>query len=329
MTKISDIFVRELWTAEVIKESAELVNFTSGAHIVQNALISQKVNAQDSGVIIKIPYVAESLYVEPSVMDDSDDEIVSDKISKVEDTAYIGFYAKSFGEKDIIQAIGSGIDPLDAALSLLSRYWAKDLQKRMIATLAGIYASEKIKLAGNTLVLDKTGTAFSYDLVIDALGLLGDAAEGFSTVLAHSAIVRRMLKEDKITTIKDSELGIDIKIYNDMLLISNDGISFEGLAAGNYVTAFLKPAAFAFEYSTAIKNPMAVVKNEKSGNGAGETEVISRSGFLLHPQGFSLTSATIDAGITSPTVAQLQTATFYKRTVDVKQSKIVFLVAKA
>ena len=78
--------------------------------------------------------------------------------------------------------------------------------------------------------------------------------------------------------------------------------------------------------SDKIKNPIATVKNEKAGNGAGETSIISRVGYLLHPQGYSVVLSEI-AG-ESPTNAELTNADLWNRTSELKDSKFVILRCK-
>lgn len=321
INNLASVFVRELWTSEDIKESTELKNFARGRHIVSSPLIAKAINGIDSGQTVEIPYIRESEYEEASIGDDSDDEIVAGSLSKDKDRAYMGFYNRAFGEYDIVNALGSGIDPLQAAVSLFGSYWDKQLQRRIIYTIKGIKASN---IANNTsdLILDKKEEVLSYDLVLDTLALLGDAGNGFVSVFAHSAVVYKMKKSNDVVTVVDSERGLTLSMYNGLDIIENDLFTptYDSVLGKNiYTLYFLKAGAFVYEMSTKVQNPIVYVRDEKAGKGSGKTEVISRVGYLLHPQGynFKLNSAPSDAVLTA--------ATTWERNSTVKESKIVFL----
>ena len=324
MIKIEDIFKRELWTAEYVKNSTELVNFASGSHIVRDLKVAEKVNAQDAGTVIRIPYVAEGEYSEPSVMNDSNSNIVSKKVTKAEDLAYVGFYAASFAQRDYLNLVASGLNALDAAVSLLGRYWDKHLQKVQVNTLKGLIASN-IASKASDLVFTATGegkTSFSYANFMEATSLLGDAGVDFKTVFCHSQIRKSMKLQDDIDVILDSERGITLEFYNGLRVITND--AFTKNAVGNtYDVVIAKDGLFVYEMSDKVENPVAISKNELAGNGAGETTIISRVGYLLHPQGYSV-KLTEFAG-ESPTGAELQKAALWERTSELKDSKFVVL----
>ena len=327
MIKIEDIFKRELWTAEYVKNSTELVNFASGRHIVRDLKVAEKVNSQDAGTVIKIPYIAENEYVEPSVMNDSDDEITSNKVSKAEDLAYVGFYATSFAQRDYLNLVASGLNALDAAVSLFGRYWDKHLQKVQVNTLKGLIASN-IANEDSDLVFVATGDGkdtFSYANFLEATNKIGDAGVDFTSVFCHSQIRKAMKLNDDIDVVLDSERGITIEKYNGLVVITND--SFVKNADDTYDVVIAKDGLFVFEMSDKVENPVAISKNEKAGNGAGETTVISRVGYLLHPQGYSVVLTEI--GGESPTGAELQKASLWKRTSEAKDSKFVVLRCKA
>ena len=55
-TNLSNVFQRELWTYEDILQSAELLNLFGSKIVGTDAAISAKVNAEDSGTTILVPF---------------------------------------------------------------------------------------------------------------------------------------------------------------------------------------------------------------------------------------------------------------------------------
>jgi hypothetical protein len=325
MNTLADIFQRELWTSEDINESSEVLSLLSSRIIATDPVIDATVKAQDSGTTILVPYLQENLYSEAEIMDDSGNLITVNKINKVENKAYVGFYAKSWGEKDIVRQIGSGISAITAAQSLLGRYWAKDMQARLMSSVSGAIADNKANKGGDNVITDAVNE-FSYGLAVDALALAGEQMDKFVAVGMHSSTYAKVLKADaaSVTTVMDSDLGIERKFYNGMELLVNDLLPIDG-GAGTVTTVFFKAGAFVTSNAT-VETPVELYRDARSGNGGGESQVITRKGYLLTLNGYSFEGANV-AGV-SPTVAELADATNWSRSVDAKQAPFVALESK-
>lgn len=325
MTKLADVFRRELWTAEDINMSSEVTSLLNSRILVSDPKITEKVRAMDSGTTILVPFVQEDLYSEPSIMDDSNDEIVADKINKVQGKAYVGFYAKAWGEMDIVREIGSGLTTADTALSLLGRYWAKDLKNRMIATVVGAIADNKANHASDNVLTD-AATEFNYPLVVDTIAKAGEQMTNFVAIGLHSSTYAKILKNDaaSVTTIKDSDLGTDVQYYNGLEIIVDDAFPVDG-TAGTVTTVFFKPGAFLYA-NVDVEVPVDSDTSKLTGKGGGSTTIITRNGKLLSLNGYSFTGASVAS--VSPSLAELSDPTNWERLIDAKQAPFVALESK-
>jgi sporulation protein YlmC with PRC-barrel domain len=320
MTKLEDYFKRELWTAEDIMSSAEMLNLINSTLITSDPAIDKKVNDTDSGDTILIPFVVEDLYSEPTIMDDSNTLIPTSKITKDQIFARINFYAKSWAEKTLAKIKGSGINTIDAARSFLGNYWSKDLQAKMIALTTGAIADNKANHASdNVLTVD---SKFNYSNAVDALVLAGEHLEDFAAIGLHSLTYAEILKNDaaSVTTVKDSDLGISKKFYNGLEIIVSD--QFPLVGADKITTVFYRKGAFVYSNAN-LENPVETFRDPRQGNGAGEDQIISRNGFLLSLNGYSFTSTNV-AG-ESVTNAEMADPANQERKVDSKLAPFVAL----
>jgi len=327
MNTLADVFKRELWTTEDIRNSSELTNLINSTIIVSDSSIDAKVNAEDSGSYILIPYVQEDLYSEANIMDDSNTDITTNKITKKQAKAWVGFFSKAWGEKAIVRAIGSGVSAIDAAQKLLGNYWKKDIQARMISTLTGAIASNKANEASDNVLVD-TANQFSYSLAVDTLSKAGENMNGFVAMAVHSSVYAQILKNNaaSITVVQD-ELGFKREYFNGLELMISDNLPIvvDAVNGNRATTVFLRPGAFVFSEAT-VEIPVETFRNPLSGKGGADEKVISRYAYLLTLNGYSFT-ATAVAGV-SPSIAELANALNWERLVDAGQAPFVALEAK-
>lgn len=318
MNDLSTIFQRELWTTEFVNMSSELTNILNSSIVTGSPDIDKMVNAVDAGTKILIPYVQEDLYSESEIMNDSSTGVTVNAISKQQASAFIGFYSKSWGQKDIIKYVGSGLNAIDAAQSLIGRYWAKDIQAKMVAILNGAITADNR--------LEVIDAKFSYSAFVDALAKAGDNMDNFGAIVVHSLTKAEILKNDanSITSVLDSNLGITRTMYNGLELIVNDSLPFvtDATNGDRVVSYILRKGAFVFAQKE-LENPVALAKSETDGKGAGSTTVISRNAFLLTLNGYSY-NGMVQADV-SPSNAELSLPSNWTCLVDVKQTPFLVL----
>lgn len=325
MNDLSTIFQRELWTTEFVNMSSELTNILNSSIVTSSPDIDKMVNAVDAGTKILIPYVQEDLYSESEVMNDSAVGVTVNAITKTQAMAFIGFYSKSWGQKDIIKYVGSGLNAIDAAQSLVGRYWAKDIQAKIVAMLNGAYASNVKNNASDNVLVSLT-EKFGYGVFVDTLAKAGDNMDNFGAIIVHSLTKAEILKNDanSITSVLDSNLGITRTMYNGLELIVNDSLPFivDAVNGDRVASYVLRKGAVVFSQKD-IEAPIALAKSETDGKGAGSTTVISRNGFLISLNGYSYTGV-LQADV-SPTNVELSFEDNWIRLVDAKQSPFLVL----
>lgn len=327
MTKLLDIFNRLLWTKEDVIETPEMLNVINSELVTSDPKIATVVNNIDAGTKLEIPYVLEEDYSEANISNDSDTQAEIEGLTKTKAFAVVSFLNKVWGEKTIARIIGSGENTLDYARSYFSKFWAKEVQARMLSMITGAIAQNKADNNSDNVLVNTTDS-FSYSVAVDALLKAGDHMDDFDTMIVHSTVYGEILKKDaaSITTIKDSELGIETKYYNGLRLIVNDASTIvEDSDNGNRATTvFVKKGAFVFEPAK-VEYPVEPGRNELDGNGGGSDYVITRLGFLLHLNGYSYIGTPADV---SPTLAELADPAAWERVVPAKLAPFVALETK-
>ena len=323
--KIADILQSTLWTQDFINEDPILKNILESGILIDSAELKGVVNSIQAGSRFELPYIDEPQYAEPLVMDDSDTEISSNKVSWSNMFAVLGLYATSWGYKHITQVINRDSDPAKVLRNIIANYWAKDLQNRIINSLVGI--SNK---AGSDLTLDVSddtadgdSVVLNADIIIDGVNKQGDNQDKFGFMYLHSKVYSDLKKQGLIETIQPQEVGAKpIQVYGNYKVIVNDLMPVvEGTNKKKYTTIIAQSGVFAYAQKE-LEKPFAIDTNEKAGRGAGKTDFISRNGFVLHPIGFSWTKST---GL-SPTLAQLASDANWGVKFQPKQQRFVKIV---
>jgi len=325
--RISDLFKAELWSGDDFIEAPELKNVLNSGLLVQDTKLQNLVNASGAGTRFELPYIDEPDYSEPLGMDDSDDELTTKKFDWKNMFTTVGMYSNSYGYAHMAGLVGRDSDPATIIRDIVGNYWGRDLQNRMIAGVVGIAAK-----AGDALTLDvaddstdQTDILLDSAVIIDGVSLLGDVQDKFSTMFMHSKVYGDLKKAQLIETIQPTEIGAKpINMYGPYVVIVNDLMPVvDGTNKKKYTTLIAQNGLFAYA-DKQLGSDMPVlesVRNPLSGNGAGDTKIITRKGFVLHPIGFSYLKTT-----PNPTMADLKNASSWAMKLKPKQQKFVAIV---
>lgn len=318
--------------------------FTS--YIVENSVVSTAL--YQSGVLVPNGVIAEQLqagaesFTIPAWRDlgESEADITSDdptvqsvplKYSALRQIVRKSFLHQSWSDMSLASEL-SGDNPLEALQGRVSAYWDRQFEKRLIASLLGVLASN---VANNSadMVIDisaASGAAadFSAEAVIDAAATLGDKLDDVKAIAMHSAIYTEALKNDLIQFIPQSQ-GLPIRTFRGMAIIIDDNLT---PAAGVYTTVLMGNGAVGF----AASEPRTGFGTElfripSSGNGGGQSVLHSRMNVGLHPLGFSWADGTGGSAIIgdSPSLAELAAAAHWSRAATSRKSiPLAFLVSK-
>ena len=324
--QIADVIVPESFTAYTIANSVERSAFAKSGVAVPNAAINAQLTAG-----------AESFKV-PMWKDLGDDEanLANDnpaadstpyKLGSAKQIVRKSFLHNSWAAMNLASEL-SGSDALARIQDRASDYWSRQFSRRLIASMKGLLADNVANDAGDMVVdisaLVGDAANFSASAVIDAAATLGDAmADGLTTIGVHSAIYTRMLKDDLITTIPDSQGGF-IQVFRGLQIVVDDTLP---LATGTYTTALFGPGAFSWGMTAPRVAAGTEVENKpSSGNGGGQQILHSRVNLAVAPLGYRWVEGSVAAD--SPSVAELALAANWDRIAERKAIPLAFLKHK-
>jgi hypothetical protein len=314
-TKIADVIVPEVFTPYVINETVEKsALFTSGLVAPDTRI---EIGTRSGGETVNMPYWNDL---------DGDAEELSDgkpltpgKIAAGQDVAVLQALGKAFQANDLAGAL-AGDDPVAAIGSRVAAFWGRVMQKRLIASLNGVFAAAS--MSGNLLdISGGVGAAAVIDKLsfADACFKLGDQYENLTAVAMHSATYAKLYKDDLIDTIKGSD-GMPYPTYQGKRVIVDDGLPVP--VAGTYVTFLFGQGAFGY----AEGMPNVPVETDRDSL-AGSDVLINRRHFIIHPRGVKWVGTEVistgDVNGGHPTAAELATGTNWIRVYDNKQIRIV------
>ena len=196
-------------------------------------------------------------------------------------------------------------DAISVIGSLVGGYWARRLQKMVLAIIAGVVADNAAVPGGsdthtqNDLLVDVSGggfvngvTNFTPEALYDALQTLGDADNQITNLAVHSAVRNRMRKNNLIDIVRDSDGVYQFESFQGLRLTVDDGIPRTGQVYENYLfgPGFLKYATVAPENAT------TTVWRDEAGNGNGSKELWNRVAWSVHPMGHAFIGTTPATG---------------------------------
>ncbi|HHX34991.1 MAG TPA: hypothetical protein GX719_06960, partial [Gammaproteobacteria bacterium] len=261
--------------------------------------------------------------------DDPDDHSTPHAINSTKQIVRKSYLHNSWGAAQFASEI-SGSNALERIQSRVQNYWERQLQKRLLATLAGVKADNIANNDGD-MVLDisaETGdkAKFSAEAVIDCAGTMGDALQDVTGIAMHGDLYRAALKADLIEFIKDSSGSLSLPTFRGLVVVQDDSMP---VADGVYTSALFGRGAIGFGMTAPrIAAGTAIETIESAGQGGGVEILHSRYNIGLHPAGYSWVEAVGAVAGESPTIAELSNAAVWSRVVDRKAVKLAFLVSK-
>lgn len=326
ITRLSDVIVPELFNPYVVNRTMELSALIQSGIVVNNSEFDAL--ASQAAPTVNMPFFEDLNGESEQVIEDEDLE--ENKIASNKDVAVIIRRAKMWGATDLSAAL-AGSDPMAAIASLVAGFWARDMQKELIAILKGIFGTytpeggqATTRLASNLLdISTETGNAAKWSgaAFIDAQQRLGDAKEQLSAVAVHSATEAFLRKQNLLETIQPSTGG-PINTYQGKRVIIDDGCPYEGSGANMIFTSYLFGAG-----AIALGNgsPVGFVPTEMDRNkkkGSGVDYLINRKTNILHPRGIKFTNVNVEH-VEGPSRAELRDAENWLPVYEPKQIRIV------
>jgi hypothetical protein len=329
ITKISDVIVPELFNPYVINRTMELSALFQSGIVVNNATFDAL--ASEAARTHNMPFFEDLQGESEPTLEDV--KMTPAKIGSNKDVSTTIFRQKMWGSSNLAAAL-AGADPMKAIGDLVAGFWARDMQKELIAILAGVFgsyvndASETvIPMADHILDLSSMSTAgaklISASGFIDACQLLGDAQAQLSGVAMHSATKTYLKKQNLIATERDST-GVEFEVYQDRKVTVDDGCPAD--SNGVYTTYLFGNGAVALGNGNPVGHIATEFDRDKQ-TGGGIDFLINRKAFILHPRGIAYTGA-VREKVETPLRTELANAKNWNPVYEPKQLRIVAIKHK-
>ncbi len=339
VTRLSDVIVPAEFTAYQVENSLVSTALVQSGVVAQNAAIEAQLQAGAES--FTVPFWSDLPDVEADITND-DPAILStpQKITANKQVVRKSFLHASWSEMSLASEL-SGSSALARIQDRVSAYWDRQMEKRLIATLMGVLASN-VANNNSDMVVDISGLSgvqegtdlpaslFNGNSVIDTALTMGDRLSDVKMIAMHSHIYGWALKNNEITFFKPSENDVEIATYKGMGVILDDSLT---PANGIYTTILMGPGAVGYgtaEPRTGFGTELARVA--AAGNGGGQSVLHSRMNVAVHPLGYAWNDAAGTANAVageSPSIADVANAAHWTRAVSQRKSvPLAFLISK-
>ena len=309
-TRLTDIFIGDYYQTLAPVNSPELTAMYESGIITRNpALDAIASNGQGVGTVSYWQDLDPN--EEPNISTDNPDDI--GKVGKVAQgsmkarTLYLN---KGYGVADLTAELANS-EPMQQVRNRFGTYWTRRWQRYLIGGSRGIIASN-LANDGGDMVVD-AGARISAKAFIDAAFTAGDAADQFSAIGVHSAVMKQMSELDLIEYLRDSQGQIILRTYLGKPIFMDDSLT---MADGKHLSVFYGSGAFGYGLGEP-HTPVELDRNASGGNGGGAEVLWERKTYLLQPAGFSWQGD--EDQNKSPTAVEFAKASNWKRVFDRKQ----------
>lgn len=329
ITKIADVIVPELFNRYVINRTMELSAFFQSGIVVNSpefdALASEAARTHN------MPFFEDLQGESEATLEDV--KMTPKKIGSNKDVSTTILRQNMWAATNLSAAL-AGTDPMKAIGDLVASYWARDMQKELIAILSGVFGSftpeggsETTRMSDHILDLSKQSSAaakcISASAFIDACQLLGDAQAQLSGVAMHSATKSYLKKLNLIETERDST-DVEFEVYQGRRVTVDDGCPVD--ENGLYTTYLFGNGAVAYGNGSPVGHVATEVDRDKQ-TGGGVDYLINRKAFILHPRGIAYTGA-VREHVETPLRSELAMAENWNPVYESKQLRIVAIKHK-
>jgi len=329
-TQLTDLIIPSVFAEYVQVLSAERSAFRNSGVLVDSAFIS---GLMDGGArLFNVPHFRDLAQTESNVSSDNPAASATPlNITTGQEIAQRHNRNQVWSSMDLNEAL-AGADPMQAIANLVATYWIRQEQRMLISGVRGVIADNVANDAGDmvrnvALGIAGTPTAanlFSAEAFIDAQQTMGDAQGDLGVVAMHSVVFTRAKKNNLIDFIPDSTGVVDIPFFLGLRVVVDDGLPVVTVNGNPEYSTYLFGQGAILKGSRLPLNPVAVQREELTGNGGGQEILVSRVEWVHHPRGFAWLAGS-QAG-NSPTNAELiLAANWDRRYPERKQIKIAEL----
>lgn len=332
-TRISDVYVPEVYTSYTAVDSPEKTAFFESGVAVRNSALGGLFSG--GGNIAELPFWNDlDASVEPTGSTDNPvDTLTPQKLTTGTQIARLASLNHGFQNASLTGEL-AGSDPMQQIRNRFGTYWMRNWQRRAISTVRGVYADNVANdsgdmvfdVAAESIAGQSATTRFSRDNFVEAAFTMGDMFDGVQAIAMHSAVAKQVSKQDDVEDVRDSEGNLLYRAYLGRRIIVDDGLPvIAGATDGfKYMSVLFGSGAIGYDDVTR-DTPVELEREALQGNGAGVETIVERKGWVMHPAGTQFTSASL-ANTNYATLAELQDATNWDRVVERKNVPLAFLI---
>lgn len=324
-TRVSDVIVPELFTPYAQNLTVEKSRLIQSGLITRSEVLDNFLAG--GGLTIQMPSFkdldndAERVSTDTSVpFADADASLPAgvarppnpNKIGTLREIAVRMSRNNSWSSSNLAATL-AGADPMNAIASRVSDYWVRRMQLAFVATWRGVIADNAANDSGD-YALDISGagfvdgvTNFSAESFLDAAQTMGDNQSVLTAVMVHSVVYNRMMKNNLIDFIPDSEGRINIPTFLGREVIVDDGMP----RIGSVYDTWLFGAGATQMGIGSPPVPTEVDRKAGGGNGGGQDVLYNRVEWSMHPTGHAFVMSSIPDG--GPANGDLDDATSWDR----------------
>ena len=330
--RLTDVVIPAVYESYTANDSPEKTAFFESGVATRNAMLDAKAN--EGGDQLKVPFWNDlDADAEPNLSSDNPGSSATpNKLTSGLQVAQMAYLNQAYSTADLAGEI-AGSDPMQRIRDRFGRYWMRQWQRRTIACLQGVLADniandssdmvEDVSIAdGNNATADNL---FSRSAFTGAGFTLGDMFQSTSAIAVHSVVYKRMVDNDDIEFIPDSEGRMTIPTFMGRRVIVDDGMPVEdGATSGNvYTSVLFGEGAMGYGEGSAT-TPVEVERSALQGDGGGVEILVERKSWLIHPFGMRITAGTTPTAA-SFSLAELRAAATWDRVVERKNIPLAFL----
>lgn len=319
-TRIADVIQPEVFTPYVIQRTMELSALVQSGIVQNNAEFDEL--ASGPNTLVNMPFWNDLSGDSETMKDDG--ALTPGKIGSDKDVARKHGRARAWAANGL-SALLSGDDPMKAIADLVANYWTRDMQKVLLATLKGVFASSSM----SSHVLDISGgtgdaALLSGESFIDATQLLGDAKDLLTGVMMHSAVEAYLAKRQLIEYVQEKDQSTRVPYFLNKRVIVDDAMPYD--TANKIGTMYLFGARAIALGNGSHPRIIPTEIDRDSLASSGEDFLISRRIFILHPRGVKWTESSV--ADTFPENTELENGANWQRVYEPKAIRVVKHVFK-
>lgn len=327
---LSDIYEPDTFAQLIQEKSVEKDAFLASGVISESQELNDMASA--GGRVGEMPTYNPITKGEPNYStDDNNSNSTPDNIGDALQRWRLAAMNKSWSAMDLSRELALA-DPVDAITNSIADYWVSAKQSRLVSSCLGILADNIATDSSDMLYSIATDSSdaitdaerISGEAIITASATMGDRQNEFVAIAVHGLVYAHLRKLNQIDYVESSDSKTRFAMYQEMILIVDDGLpAVVGTNRITYTSILFKASVFGMGNGR-VENASELERKASSGDGGGETIIHSRESNILHPWGIDFTSTTVTGGY-SASLANLELAVNWGRIYNRKNVGLAFL----